>query len=252
MGKDDSSALAEQSVQAARVMWEAGNHKKLKLGFDPLLRLFKTDSSLEEIGEKAGVTHERMRQIYNKYFRPVFNNQSVRNRRSWHTSKNRIAKLKQAERELLKDRFVRKIAKKARDAGCVVEALPRMDSKLVSYGAEVMSTALLVNGYRCSIHRITVSKRSPKQKQSYARTSLSYGVVCKADAFIIYTSVPGFPEHTFVIPSTVLRQAYFDPPSRNQKTFSLPTEKFTGTRHKYPFIDVWEYEDAWNMLPPKP
>lgn len=252
MSKNGNLAFSNKSVRVAKVMWRAHRHIKLKLNFDGLFKMFQADYSLEEIAERAGVTRERVRQIYNKYFRTIFDGQSLRNRRFRCTTRNRLTKARESGLELLKKPVMRAIVEEARRAGCTVKTLC-MSRDSTSYDAMIKSTVLLINGYRCSIHRITaLSKTNPKQKSFYARTMICRGVVCRVDAFVVHTILPGFPEHMFIIPSSVLQTAYFGSPNgKNRKTFSLPTEKFTGRKRRPPLIDAWKYKNAWRLLSPK-
>lgn len=255
MSKDDSLTLADTSVQATKALWEAAGYpEKYGLAFEEIIGLFDDEkyNSLKDIGKRTGKSGERIRQIYDEFFRESFGGQSRRSRWLDCMLEQRLAKLEQSELKLLEDPVMRTIKESAENAGCVVETIPYLDHGSASYACAVKSMVLVINGHRCSVHHPTAfSKSSPRSKRLYGRVQLCYKAICNTEGTIIYTNLADFPEHIFVIPSSVLRRVYFTPPSDRPRDLTLPAEKLPVYKNKSPRLDIWKYEDAWHLLLPR-
>jgi hypothetical protein len=238
-------------VQAAKAKWDTYAPRKHKLTFEDLFEYFKVDCVRQNaVAVEAGLTRERIRQIYNKYFRELFDGKSGRERMHACTLEKNIVKIKQAESTLFEtDVVIKAIVEKAREAGCKIEAVPQLTNK--GFVKEARNSILVVNGHLCSVHNPTARIKHPDLKRVSTRTSLSRSVLSKVEASIFHTTVDGYPEHTFVVPTAILLTSGFSSTTKEIKTFILPMEKSPVPRGCAPRIDYWQYENAWHLLPPK-
>src|SRR6185437_1125180 len=151
MLQEQPLTLEHPAVQAAKARWDAREKyrsSKHNLTFEELFEYFKADCVRQtRVAELAGITRQRIHQIYNKWFRDLFEGKSGHDRRHACTLENRQVELKRAEAELFEDPFVKKIVQKARTAGCTVEAIPHD-----SFYGEVLRGDIIINGYLSSLH----------------------------------------------------------------------------------------------------
>jgi len=243
--------LAHPLVQAAKAKWNTYAPRKHNLTFEDLFEYFKVDCVRQSaVAVEAGLTRERIRQIYNKYFRELFDGKSGRERMHACTLENRIVKIKQAENTLLEtDAVIKVVVEKARAAGCKIETIPQLTNK--GFVQKTRNGILRVNGHLCSVHNPTTRIKHPDLKRVSTRTSLSRSVLLKVEASIFHTTLEGYPEHTFVVPTTILLTSVFGSTTKEMKTVILPMEKSPVRRGTPARVDYWQYEDAWHLLPPK-
>ena len=255
MGRKQRLTLAHPAVQAAKERWDAGRKhcgytRKSELTFEQWFEIFNENRlNGEEISQIVGrkrITRERVRQIYDEYFKPAFDGQTGRERFSACLSERRREKKEQADNEIFESPVIKVIAESARKAGCRIKAGRRNSGQHI---------ALLVNGYKCSVHNASIAWRPGKQqKRSYGHIQMTYSVLCETDAYIIYVNIIGFPEHIFVIPSSLLLQLYFTPLDSERKWLYIPLEQLPAYNNSHQRLDFWQYEGegAWHFLqPPK-
>ncbi|MBI2030337.1 hypothetical protein HYT05_01815 [Candidatus Kaiserbacteria bacterium] len=245
-------------MQAVKARWDKAykyttRKHKLDLSFEELFEYFKADCVRHiHVAEVAGVTRERIRQIYNQYFRELFDDKSGSERRKAYTPINRLVKVKRSEHELFNnDTFVKKIVEKARAAGCTVEAIPHLFKGEIHSG-RVTIRKLLINGHLCSLHQITTAwQRCISGGRFYASTNIRRSTMIATEALILHTEAAGFTERIFVIPTAILRAAHPSAATRRDTCLYLPTQKLPVYRNIRSHIDYWQHEDAWHLLPPK-
>lgn len=245
--------LAHPAVQAAKADFEKGRYqRKLRYSFDELFEFFKADCVRFSVLESdSGVTHQRLHQIYDRYFRELLENKTGVERREACTLESRLIKIKQAEGALLESPGLKAVIEKARAAGCEIEVVPKHQHGKLSGG--VLTRILLVNKHRCAFHLARrVWKHSPGTHAFYAPVQVSYRKLVEVDAALFHVAAEGYPERIFVVPSALLREKVFgSSPKKMTKTVYLPCLKVPVYHNNYPCIDYWEYEDAWHLLPPK-
>jgi hypothetical protein len=257
MVREQNLMLAHPAVQAAKARWDAGEKKRRhlvrhNLTFERLFELFKANHhSMNAIGEEIAIGHisrERVRQIYDKYFRELFEGQSGHERFSACMLKRRLARFKDSENKLFESPIIKAIVESARRAGCKVKAVPNADLEHGKSCGSVRPTTLMINGYKCSVHFSLVARRPRERKRFYGQVALSYSVLREVDVFIAHTAIAGFPQRTFVIPSSFLLKLYFTPLNIKWKVLYLPLEQLPVYNNRRPRFDIWQYEDAWHLL----
>jgi len=245
--------LDHPDVQAAKARWDAARRKasfsrKSSFSFENFFERFKDEGvRLSALQKDTGLTRERLRQIYNQYFRPLFGNRSGKERLHNHVVRTRFAKIKEAEAELFStNELIRRAVTDARARGFVVEAVP-----LQTTGEEVgvVSTTLLrINGHLCSVKRASRIFATRGMRKRYISTTVALSVLEQVDMLIIYTEPEGLPERTFILSTKDIRAAYRRPITQTFRTLYLPTEKPSQSRDNYSRLKYWKYKDAWRLL----
>jgi hypothetical protein len=235
-------SLSHPAVQQAKCEYEQCVHKS-RLSFDELFRLFLAEKSITEIAQLSGVTKQAMQQLYERRFRPFFE-ASGRERLRTRTKTRANERERQRARELLSNDKLAPVVEKALALGLPVAAIPCVKKGVPTGGLE--PTLLTINGKRCSInHTRACFLPSSRQRRLYSRAGLSFRTLIDVDVTIIHVAVEQFPEHTFVIPSRVLRRAYFSPLRTIEKPIFLPVEPMRTSRAR---VNFYRYEDAWEYL----
>jgi hypothetical protein len=248
--------LAHPAVRASKARWDEGakyrkTHPQTRndFGFADWLRFFSDRSAtFSGLAKETGLSHQRIQQIYRKYFREVFPDQGGPERYRRSVLERRAAKLARMENDLFKSPALKALVKKVHAAGCVVQALPGSSKSK----ARLQSSTLLINGHRCSLHRLAVVWRPPvKGTRFYFRTSVNRAKLDQLDAVVFHTAAVGYKPRAFVVPSQILRARLFPPPlTKEDKWIYLPSERIAERRNGPPLIDYWDYEDAWHLLIP--
>ena len=245
----ESTAPRISALQAARVRWKANtsrHHTHHALTFDELFRLFENNCNTTTIARKVGISSERVRQLYGKYFQKLLGGKSISNRRRSQIIAQQKTRTRRSAEEFLGSAGMRTILKKARSAGWKVKIIPCARSGIFS-GA-VLTRVVKINGRRCSLHHLTKAfKTSPKARRDYARTTISERTIGSVDTLVVRSTIEGFPEHTFIIPAAHVRRLLV---STEKKEVSLyfPIEHLPVYKNSRPRLDMWEYEDAWHFL----
>ncbi len=236
--------LNGQVVQAARERWESAAKKssrKHSASFETWLGCFSTLSlRYGDIAEKVGLTQERVGQIYNKFFRTAFDNQSGRDRLKRHVRRTQAEK---AQRALFADPIMGHVVKEAQAAGCVVGAVP-----LKSIPRHVDSRKLVINGHLCSVRSLSNSRAS--DFRSYSHVGVSRKMLRGYKALIFFVHAPDFPKMIFVVPTALLLERM--PASMEDWTVYLPLKRLPVYKNNHPRINYWLYENAWQLLVPDP
>lgn len=235
-------ALTDPVVQAAKKKFT--RKRRLTLSFEELFIKFSTDAGFTDIARGIGVTPRTIRDLYNRYFRALFNKKGVERRESFMRRKT-AEKISAQVQMTLSEGVLEIVTEAARAAGCVVKAIIRCVRE-----PHTLRKTLFINGRRCDVHVVTKGFHPKGCKRVYAPAHLQNHVLEKADAVIVYVAIDGFERHLFVIPTSVLR----DMPARSVgqgKRFYFPLEKLPAYNNTHSLIDYWQYEDAWHLLSPQ-
>lgn len=137
---------------------------------------------------------------------------------------------------------------RARLNGCVVEK-PLSDhdrNRLLTCG--LRKPLLPINGKLCRVHTLTAVQSfglTPHAHQAFAQVHLSLLELERAYAHIFHLCAPTYTPRFFVVPSVVLRAAYFRD-GVTKKIARVPLEERPpGPRAP---LDYWPYLDAWSYL----
>ncbi len=141
------------------------------------------------------------------------------------------------------------IAQKAVEAGCDVAPVPRYRKK--GRLTAMKTRQLLVNGHACAVFTVKSKRRTNGSVRLTTGFSTKPSVLQSFETLIVHTKVEGYPEHVFVVPTTVLCSKHFRP-GMGEISFRLPLEKLPEYHGVKQRIDWWSYEDAWHLLSKAP
>jgi hypothetical protein len=234
MPAKEEFTLDHPLVRREKEKYEFGEyHRKCRLSFDELFTHFANKYNTHlAIAEAAGVTRERIRQIYNKHFRQFFGNMSGRELRSANVLAIRSVESKTAWEG---DETLRVIGEKAQKAGCSIEAVlnPYLRTK-----------SLLIEGKMCGVHTLHNTVSVLRTRVKYTHTSVLVVQASRNFAEIFRVCPQGYQERIFVIPFS----AWAHLASGSRKSFYLPLEHTPLYNNHASKIDYWKYEDAWHLL----
>ena len=106
---------------------------------------------------------------------------------------------------------------------------------------------LKLDKYRCFAVKLEVVSRFCDRAPPYGRLGFSRATLQAADTFLIHTVFLGFPEHLFVFPCPTAENLLG---GAEQGRIYVPVEEYVSKTSR-PRIDIWEYEDAWHLIPRK-
>jgi hypothetical protein len=232
-----SLSLDDSAVKNARTRWEESTGQrrtKHSLSFDEFFQYFQADCvRYGAIGAQIGVSRERVRQIYNRYFRELFNGKNGKQR--WHACsvESRNVKIAHSIKELLDQPMPRAVIDQARAAGCIIDVIAYDD---VSAG-RVKKHRLSINGHRCEV------RASIKTGKGYFRMRIRRSVLEAVEAVLLLCK-EGEVERLFVVPSKVL----LGRSKSSSISFRVPGERYSNSKRSKTGLDFRSYENAWHLL----
>lgn len=248
LDKSKQLTLVDPAVQVAKKQWERA--KKYRPGspqyswtFERWFAAFEEELLFSDIAKTLSIGRERVRQIYNQWFKDFFGEKDGRARQRVHTTKQRRIR---AMRLLPNDSILKAVAEEARAAGCAV------DFNLHENGFFRLTSAL-INGHLCQVHQGQIPSKLQNSKRSFFKMSVGLVNLLKSDATIFVTGAEGYCKRIFVVPSIVLRGAYFTAGSRSRKyaPVYIPSQLLLTRRRGNAYVDWRKYENAWHLLAPK-
>jgi len=245
---DSKVLLAKENFEKTR---KSTHHKrKCFLGFDELFELFKNDcNNFEFIGQKAGVSKERIRQIYKEYFKDIFLHRSGGHKRQKMCT---LKKWSQEAKELPEDGLIRKIVLEATSRNFSTNRIP-MRIRVKKSGEQtyyqnkkivgLKKRSLLINNKKCRLLLFTSVLKIGKHR--YTATRFSPTFLKKYDFVIITQQTPDYPERVFIIPAEIIFEFAASLETRN---LYVPLLKTPVYRNRPSKIDFWRYENAWHLI----
>jgi len=238
---DAQVAIARERLERNRLH----RNNKIKLTFDELLDDFANDcmtfTAIAGSACEDGFTKERIRQVYNEYFRDLFPTKRTgrRRRKICRLKRIRIA-TKNALADFSDDQSLAKIARAAIAAGCMVE---RTVSNTRGGEIYLSRRMLSINGLRYNISH----PHTPIDHGGilYLHCTIAPHLLNSTNGIIILQEIEGFPERIFVLPSRDFEIAY----NCGQKRFYIyiPLERRPTYKNHVSRIDWWKYENAWPL-----
>lgn len=201
-----------------------GVYRHCLLTDEELLQAFAGPENQSEIAKRAGVSRERIRQIYNARFRDQLGGLSGvgRNRLNWE--EKHFPGL-----EASWSPATRRVAATARENDMEVfpvPVIPRTKGRGHSH-------LLVINGRSCLVR----TARSHYVPKVGGRRYYHFGIRRVKDDFTIFVT----RVRIFVVPNTMLRDRY-------SHHLYLPVDKLPPYNNIQPGVDWWQYENAWELL----
>lgn len=219
-------------MQEAQKLYEASKiYREYKTPFVDLLDAYNKNYDLDSIGRLFGMGYHTAWYLFREYFRKI----SARKPEQTLYKQRRRARtrcsLEQLEFRLDESTDMRFVLQKARNAGCVAQAIPRKDTGLVA------STKLAVINHRACSVQGTRSKR--KKSAIY----LSRAKATEVDAFIlIFPSLDGDEERRlYILPQKIAWTMLFEDNSIASCPITTPGAHCSGNTKfcLHGYLEAW-------------
>lgn len=220
-----------------RAGYEKNQKTKIKLSFDELYNLFSKGDSIGKIAQRAGVSRQRIQQLWDWHFCRLFPDyKDGKDRR-----KKAIARdLYQKEREDPTIPLLKRVATRARNFGC--SALQALDKH-----GNVYRKRLVIGDRLCIVSSLS-NFRVEKSNRSYSRGNLRITVLGRYNFLIIERQEMSKEYEYFIIPTHILLDSCSKGRKRGPLYIYVPLERFLYTQKDRPKIDFWLYHEAWHLL----
>lgn len=205
------------------------------LSHQELIELFSKGLTLQQIGDKAGVTRQRISQIYHKSLKVYFDGVGGEQRKKSLAPARRKARLKAAEEVAITTHSRVHILKKAKENGCQVSLL------IYDHSLDFKEKEIMINERICAI-RECARVHLQAGTTPYAKFNLSKSAMNKCEAVILLVNVPRYQLQHFIVPSAVVLEKMM---SRMTTIFYIPLEPSRCHKNR---TDLLEYEEAWHHL----
>ena len=202
-----------------------------------------TGATFADVAREAGVTGERIRQVWVKRIAPTMPEGFKTGMQIKRMRRPLVVKQK-LESKAAKVPHFQKLRLIAERAGLVIEPLRmrRSDDHIV-----VKTRSIKIGNYICRLHLIANTfSPNPKFDNEYWCTLVSSAALKVSDYSLFLPDCPENPELVFVVPSSVLL-ATLD--NRKKAQVYIPT-KHKPNYHKSPRFEWWDYADKWEQLKP--
>jgi hypothetical protein len=226
--------LASDPVAASKADWNARNQTKIGLTFDELLARFARGDSHANIAKEAEVSRERIRQVYNRYFKhlPQFAGKSGMQIAKQRTLKRSDIIFNKAEKELFEQENVSDIISRARELGYGVSAVKQGSN------SGVYKNLFLINGIFTKLY---VFSNIWQPYNSKGRGYLHGGMKLDGEhELVIVYHVPS--KNIFIVPMSEIRQCWGD---EGYASFYIPLRRPDQVRSVF---DWWRYHEAWGWF----
>ena len=218
--------------------------KPILLTFDELLDHFANDCmTFADIGKiivDGGMTRERVRQLYNRYFVGLFpTRKNGRKRQKVCILKRRHIAKKEAMTNFSDDELLAYVAQKAQLAGYIVHR------KVENRGSSAFANKniLLMNGSSYTVHFVqSALARSHDSPALFFSVGFSSRILKSTKGAIIVTRREGV-EHIFIVPSREVLAKYGS--GKHRVTVCIAPERRPVYKNNVPRLDWWKYENAW-------
>jgi len=204
-----------------------------KIPFNLLFKMFAEGQSMASIGKCFGLSRERVRQIYNKHFKRVFNFKTGTERQIEQTEKK-------LQKELYSEnKVVRLIKQKCEENGLKFQPV------LSASGYSLRQKRVLINGYHCLIS-LSESKGSTftksKNNNRYCRLGFLRESLESNNFIIIWQQKK---KRFFIYPTLLLLQTYKN--DKGNVYLYVPFEEIEHKTRK-PKINHFAYLENWKQL----
>lgn len=209
--------------------------RQVLFSYDELDGLFNEDLTYQQIADMAGVSRQRIEQIYSAYFAPFRGTGKDRRKNFFRKEWKERAKAHIEETEKLS-----LLKREAEKVGFEVRSVQTPNNPSYFY-----SNLIIVNDKLCGVYySIIHTKTGEGCCRTYYRFNISWAMIEQVEFIIVLTGEDA--ERTFIIPSKVMLNLRRT--TRRYKTWYVPSDKLKTYNNQYPDIDWWSYESAWNLL----
>ena len=227
--------LTEAQAREAYDLASGNRKNKLKFTYDELKKMFDDGDTIESIALAAGVTKQRVGQVYNRYFSfgvDGYERRSIINQEA----------AKQRELQTLMDsERISYLNKATTERGLSIKPVQ------LGNGPHIHKGAVDINGHLCKIH---FSRKDTKfagtTYRSYSRILVTKHFLDSYEFIIALTGADENTKRIFIIPSSDLKTLFRRGDKR--KPIYLPTNEKKVYRNISSILDWWKYQEAWHYL----
>ncbi len=220
--------------------------KKITLNFDEFLDHFANDcmsfTDVAQIACEGGVSRERIRQLYQKYFRRLFPaKRTGQERQQICTLKRRRVAVEMAMHDFSGNSSLAKVARYAKEAGCTVERVVWQKK-----GRQFVSRRLLsIYGMRYQVYCCrNVRRPQVPLIGRYSHVTVLKQSLHRVTGIIVLQEDVGPANRIFIIPTRDVLDAYG---SHERRSLSLlvPIERRPICQKSRTRLAWGKYENAW-------
>ena len=236
--------LDDLNVARARRNFEkdltgSDRRRKITLSFDEFLDYFANDcmsfKDVAQIACEGGASRERIRRLYEKYFRQLFpSNRTGQERQQICVLKQHRVAVRMAVHDFSGNPSLAKIARHAKEAGCTVErVVSRKWRQLV-----VSHRLLLINEMCYQVYCTrNVSRPSVRCLARYSHVGILKQSLQQVVGIIVLQEGVGSADRIFIIPTRDVLDAYGSHERRSLSLF-IPTEKRPVYQNSQPLSSI--------------
>lgn len=234
---DDIVQERRWQYQALREGQGSGTPRKMTMTFDELFEAFQSDCITQvQIAKANNVSRERIRQIYDEWFRDLFEDKSGRDRVAACTLVNRAIRLENLRYQGLDDpsTFVGRVAQKATLWGFGVE-------RIVSVSYVLSPFRLRVNSKMVGLHWVSKFTAVGPRQDRYGRVNVSRGKLQGEFAVVIYLE-PW--DQFYVVPTSPILGIL----GRKDATILYIPQERALEQRRPSRINFWDHVERWDLL----
>lgn len=235
-----------QTIEEARLQYNnisSDHRRKIIFDYDEMKGMLDQGRTIMEIADLAGVSKQRIQQIYTTYF--GFNVTGRERRHSFvceRMRENAIISVEDSEKlSYLSDALA--------EMGLSMEIVQSKDLN------RCYQNMAIINGHSCRIYlskKATfspLSTRNGERYKTYNRIQVIKSILNEYEFIIAIAGEireAGENERRiFIIPSIDLKEKFG---KEDRKSFYLPTDNQGKDRKISPVMDWWSYQGAWHLL----
>lgn len=224
------------SSEEARERYNRADYiRTIPFTYDELKEMFDGGMTYEEVSVLAGVTKQRIHQVYRDYFAPFSITGRVR-RKALNNERRRLRAEAHVER-IEKLSLLKQIAE---EIGFSVETVQSIRNPSYCY-----SDRLIINGKICRVNFSKVSRKTREEGHRYYYKVHISKSATKMSNFIVVLTGEG-AKNIFIFPSDFIASQI--PDDESGKMFYIPTDKQDPYNNIHPNIDWWQFYERWSQL----
>ena len=227
--------LTEAQAREAYSLASGNRKNKLKFTYDELKEMFDGGRTIESIALSAGVTKQRIGQVYNRFF--SFGVDGYKRR----SIINQIATKERELQTLMDNERISYLNKITIEKGLSIIPIQ------IGKGPHLHRGAVDINGHLCKIH---FSRKDTKfagtSYRSYSRILVTKHFLDSYEFIIALTGADEDTKRIFIIPSNDLKTLFRRGDKR--KSIYLPTSEEGAYRNISATLNWRKYQEAWHLL----
>lgn len=203
--------------------------------------------TVTQIARQLGSCLATLKNLFNRHIAPLIG-ETARQRYRRILKHAREQKERQASKILPQTLWADVVKNSAEKAGRTVFSVV---GRHADGGLHTYRDRVAISGYRCYVHPIRKATiRSSTHKQRHAAPSVSRAMLEEFDFQLFPVLIQGLPSDTYVIPSSLILEKYFQNPERQTAVLYIPFRRRLDARHDAKKRICFEhFRNRWNQIP---